>query len=165
MSGLSSDAVDALRLISRSDEETRRLGQLLGEIIVTGTTVALSGDLGSGKTVFVQGLAKGLEVPEAYYVTSPTYTIMNEFPGRLRLFHVDLYRLTTPDEMEEIGLDELFSGTEVIAVEWPERLPHRFFGNHISVSFTVSGDDVREIILIPYGQAAADLIGKIKNRM
>ncbi len=165
MAEAASAGINALLVLSRSPQETRRLGQLLGQLLVAGTTVALAGDLGSGKTVFVQGLAQGLEVPPAYYITSPTYAIIHDYPGRLPLFHVDLYRLTSPEEMEDIGLCELFSERAVVALEWAERLPRRYFHEHLLVVLKILTEDVREITLIPYGQAAADLIGEIKKRM
>ena len=92
---------------THSVEETRAFGERLGRHIIAGTTIALTGDLGSGKTAFVQGIARGLHVPAEYYITSPTFTLINEYPGRLRLHHVDLYRIEDPTEIEEIGLHEI----------------------------------------------------------
>ncbi len=164
MEGLRSDTINSgLSVLSRSADDTRRLGHLMGERLSQGTILALHGELGSGKTAFVQGLATGLEVPDTYYVVSPTYTIMNEYPGRCRLLHVDLYRISMPGEIEDIGLDDAVTGREVVAVEWPERMPDGFWTIHIGVFFTIMDDNHREITLIPYGQASADLIGEIKN--
>jgi tRNA threonylcarbamoyladenosine biosynthesis protein TsaE len=80
-------------MTTRSPEDAHYLGKTIGRQINAGTVIALTGDLGSGKTTMVQGLARGLEVPEDYYITSPTYTLINEYPGRHSLYHVDLYRL------------------------------------------------------------------------
>ena len=96
-----------IRITTRSAAQTRKLGHCLGRAIHQATVIALTGDLGSGKTAFVQGLAKGLNVSEKYYITSPTFTIINEYPGRLCLFHVDLYRIAHLAELEEIGLEEI----------------------------------------------------------
>ena len=84
-----------INIETKSVADTQRLGQQIGRLINEPTTIALIGDLGSGKTAFVQGLARGLEVPSTYYITSPTFTLVNEYPGRLPLYHIDLYRLET----------------------------------------------------------------------
>ena len=124
-------------------EETSALGYELGTLVGPGTVILLSGELGSGKTTFVQGLAKGLGVPESYYVTSPSYTIINEYPGRVPLCHMDLYRISEPDELRDIGVDDIFNGNGVIAVEWPERLPHGTYHAHIRVEIAVLKGDSR----------------------
>ena len=81
-----------MKLTTHSLDETLSLGINIGKMLNAGAIIALTGDLGSGKTSFVQGLAKGLDVSERYYITSPTFTLINEYPGRYRLFHIDLYR-------------------------------------------------------------------------
>ncbi|PLX83621.1 MAG: tRNA (adenosine(37)-N6)-threonylcarbamoyltransferase complex ATPase subunit type 1 TsaE [Desulfuromonas sp.] len=106
-----------------SPEETRRLGQLLGELIAGPQRIYLRGDLGAGKTCFVQGLARGLGVSPAEPVTSPSYTLMNAYSGRLQLFHFDLYRLAHPEDLEDLDLTEYLHGTGVAVVEWAERMP------------------------------------------
>jgi len=105
-------------LLTSSEEETEELGERLSRRLVGGELVTLHGGLGAGKTVVVRGMARGLGVPCG--VCSPTYTLVNEYPGgRLPLYHVDLYRLGGAAEVEGLGLDEcLESG--VVAVEWPE---------------------------------------------
>ena len=110
-------------IITNSPEETQNLGIKIGKLVECGTVIALTGDLGSGKTAFVQGLARGLEISEDYYITSPTFTIINEYPGRCRLFHVDLYRVNDPEELENIGLRDIVNGIGVTAIEWADLLP------------------------------------------
>ncbi|WP_054696348.1 tRNA (adenosine(37)-N6)-threonylcarbamoyltransferase complex ATPase subunit type 1 TsaE [Desulfosarcina cetonica] len=105
-----------------SAEQTIAFGERLGRRIDGPLVLFLYGDLGSGKTAFAQGLARGLGVPATCHVTSPTYTLVNEYPGRLPFFHVDLYRLHEPVDPEEIGLREIFDEAGVVAVEWPGRL-------------------------------------------
>ncbi len=109
-------------LLTRSESETLEAARALGRRLAPGTTVLLFGDLGAGKTVFVRGLAEGLGLdPEA--VTSPTFTIVQEYRGDGRtLQHVDLYRLT-PAEVADLGLEDLTGPTTVMAIEWAERLP------------------------------------------
>ncbi|MDM8550203.1 tRNA (adenosine(37)-N6)-threonylcarbamoyltransferase complex ATPase subunit type 1 TsaE [Desulfobacterales bacterium HSG2] len=125
--------------------ETRELGKKIGTSLTAGTILALTGDLGSGKTSFVQGLARGLGVPDEYYITSPTYTLINEYPGRCPLFHVDLYRLEGPDDAEEIGLSEILCSDGVVAIEWAERLSGETLGEHIAIDFEILDDESRKI--------------------
>lgn len=124
-------------------EETHALGKELGSLVPAGTVICLCGDLGSGKTSFVQGLALGLGVPEEYYVTSPSYTLINEYPGRVTLYHLDLYRLSDAEELRDIGIEEILSGQGVVAIEWPDKLPAGTFDEHIRISISISRDDTR----------------------
>jgi tRNA threonylcarbamoyladenosine biosynthesis protein TsaE len=105
--------------LTTSEEETSAVGARLGESLRAGDVVLLYGDLGAGKTAFVRGLAQGLGAPEDE-VTSPTFTIVQEYPGRVTLFHVDLYRLEAR-EVDDLGLEELVLGDGVVAIEWAER--------------------------------------------
>ncbi len=105
---------------SDSEDETRALAARLAGAFVGGEVIGLRGDLGAGKTVFVQGLAQGLGVREP--ATSPSFVIVHCHLGRLHLWHVDLYRLD-PDQVEGIGLDDLIGADSVVAIEWAERLP------------------------------------------
>ena len=120
--------------------------------------LGLSGDLGSGKTAFVQGLAVGLEVPDEYYITSPTFTLINEYPGRLPLFHIDLYRLDGICDLEDIGLDELFYDQAVLAIEWAEKMSDDLPAEHLTMIFEIADNDCRKISLIAYGHNAVNLI-------
>lgn len=107
--------------------------------------MALSGDLGSGKTSFVQGLARGLEVPDNYYITSPSYTLINEYPGRFPLFHVDLYRILDIMELEDIGFYEILDGNVVVAIEWADRIGKGLLPGPINIHFEITGDETRKI--------------------
>ncbi|TWI71667.1 tRNA threonylcarbamoyladenosine biosynthesis protein TsaE [Desulfobotulus alkaliphilus] len=107
---------------SRSPEESFRLAESLGLRIHSPCRIALSGDLGAGKTHFVQGLASGLGVAEGSYVTSPSYALIHSYDARLPLHHADLYRLSHSDEVFDIGLYELMASEAVTVVEWAERM-------------------------------------------
>jgi len=130
-----------------SEVETAAMGQRLAEALAPGDVVLLYGDLGAGKTAFVKGLAEGLDVPRDE-VSSPTFTLIQEYRGgRLPLFHVDLYRLDDPREIEDLGLDEI-AGEGVLAIEWAEKLemaarlkPSRY----IAVRLTHGDGDTRTI--------------------
>jgi tRNA threonylcarbamoyladenosine biosynthesis protein TsaE len=148
---------------TRSPEETRALGEQIGRVLIPGDVLALTGDLGSGKTCFIQGLAVGLEVPGTYYVTSPSYTLINEYPGRLPLFHVDLYRIVDAEELEEIGFVELFSGNGATAIEWADRFPGELPIDRLSLRFTITSENCREIRLEADGHRARDLLKRIEN--
>jgi tRNA threonylcarbamoyladenosine biosynthesis protein TsaE len=143
---------------THSPDETRQLGKKIGNLLNQPIVIALIGGLGCGKTVFVQGLAEGLEVPAEYYITSPTFTLINEYPGRLRLLHVDLYRLDDLSDFEDIGLDEIFQDQAVIAVEWADKMADAFSGDCLSLNFEIIHDEVRKISLIGYGQNGIVLI-------
>lgn len=143
--------------------ETQNLGKTIGRLLEIPLVIALSGDLGSGKTVLVKGLAQGLEVPTEYYVTSPTFTIINEYPGRYQLFHVDLYRLNDTTDLEDIGWSELLSKNAVIAIEWADKLTAGIFDDYLAVNLEISSDRDRRICLIGYGQNGINLIKKLEK--
>ena len=147
-----------LNLTTHSPEETNNLGQKIGSFIAGPVLLALSGDLGSGKTVFVQGLAGGLDVPSEFYITSPTFTLVNEYPGRLHLFHIDLYRLDHHGDLDDIGLYDILSQKAVVAIEWAEKLPDDLMATGLALSFGIINDKTRKINVIAYGHEAAGLI-------
>ena len=151
-------AIQNIQITTRSASETHDLGRTLGAAIEQPIIMALSGDLGSGKTAFVQGLAKGLDVSEKYYVTSPTFTLINEYPGRYPLYHVDLYRIEHLIELDDIGLDEVLLTDAVIAIEWAEKLSKDALSNHLQLQFLITGESARRIELFSYGQPAANLL-------
>ena len=146
------------QITTHTSDETHKLGKTIGQWIDHPLVIGLSGDLGSGKTAFVQGLAEGLEVPGHYYITSPTFTLVNEYPGRFSLFHIDLYRLDGKNDLEDIGLDELLCDQAVIAIEWADKMSDDLPAEHLDMSFEIAGDDYRKISLNAYGHTAVNLI-------
>ena len=152
----------ALTVVSHSPRETMKLGQKIGRRLNRGLVLFLDGDLGSGKTAFAQGLARGLGVPKACPVTSPTYTLVNAYEGRSPFYHVDLYRLPEPVDPEEIGLVELFDSDAVVAVEWSGRLhPSDHPQSRLELHFAVTGDHSRKVSIIAYGLDPTDLLKDI----
>ena len=147
-----------IQITSKSVEETRLVGEKIGRRLSSGLLIVLIGDLGSGKTAFVQGLAKGLEVSEKYYITSPTYTIINSYPGRLTLFHVDLYRLENPDDFENIGLYDIINDRHIVAVEWGEKLAGENFPELLEVKLDIMENDARFISMGASGSEADNII-------
>ena len=135
-----------MEYITNSPEETEALGQKLGAVLKPGALIAYRGDLGAGKTAFTRGLARGLG--SAMSVTSPTYTIVNEYTdGRLPLFHFDMYRLSSSDELWDIGWEDYLERGGVCAVEWSENVPEAFDGTEIRVTIRKAGDTAREITI------------------
>jgi len=130
---------------SRSERDTAAIGREIGSTLVAGDVVLLHGDLGAGKTAFVRGLAEGLGVP-GDEVSSPTFTLVQEYRGgRLPLFHVDLYRLTDPREIDDLGLDEI-AEDGVLAIEWAERHPRPPRGV-VRVRIDHAGEMERRIVI------------------
>jgi len=127
--------------------ETEALGQRLGQWLMPGTVIAYTGDLGAGKTAFTRGLARGLEIPER--ITSPTFTIVNEYEGgRLPLFHFDMYRLGSSDELFDIGWEDYLIRGGVCAVEWSENVDDVLDDETIRIDIRRgSHDDERRITI------------------
>ena len=148
-----------MKILSSSDRETRALGTKLGNIIKTKISIALHGPLAAGKTTFVQGLARGLDIPDSYYITSPTYNIINEYPGRLKLYHMDLYRLGNDEELDYLGFDEIAaSENAVLVVEWPDIMGKNRLAFDIDIYFSADRDFNRNISLIAYGLEGINLL-------
>ena len=143
-----------MQFITNAPEETEALGEKLAKLLRPGTVLAYLGDLGAGKTAFTRGLARGLGCRET--VTSPTYTIVNEYlGGRLPLFHFDMYRLTSSDDLWDIGWEDYLDRQGVCAVEWSENVPEAMTGA-LTVRIEKLGDTVRRIT-IDGGAEYADL--------
>jgi len=136
-----------------SMDETHRIGVLLGERFEAGTVLLLKGDLGVGKTCLVRGIAEGIGVDAEQSVTSPSYALVHEYSGRLRLFHVDLYRIGYAD-LEDIGFFDLPVEEGVLAVEWAERLPEDAFADRIEVVFDIQDDESRIIDISGRGETS-----------
>ena len=143
-----------MEYITNSPEETEKVGAALGEILNPGTVIAYRGDLGAGKTAFTRGLARGLGYAEP--VTSPTYTIVNEYlGGRLPLFHFDMYRLSSSDDLWDIGWDDYLDRSGVCAVEWSENVADAL-EDAILITIHKTGENSRRIE-IEGGENLADL--------
>jgi tRNA threonylcarbamoyladenosine biosynthesis protein TsaE len=141
-----------------SADETSALGARLGRLLQPGDFIALTGELGAGKTQFARGVARGLDVDPALPVTSPTYTLMNVLPGRVVLYHFDLYRLSGDDDAAELGFAEYFHGRGVCIVEWAERLALELPGELLTVHFQHGGDDTRRIEFTALGPRYLELM-------
>lgn len=133
--------------LTKSSEETESLGRRLGEILAPPALLLLSGDLGAGKTCFVRGLARGLEVAADEPVTSPTYALMHLYQGRHDLYHFDLYRLSGWTDLLEIGFDEYVESGKIVVVEWSERAAGAGLEG-LEISFSLLDENSRSIEVI-----------------
>jgi tRNA threonylcarbamoyladenosine biosynthesis protein TsaE len=149
-------------VITSSPEQTWEIGRLLGILLEAGDTVCLYGDLGAGKTNFAYGIARGLDVQEQY-ITSPTFTFVNEYQGRVPLYHLDLYRLKGPDELEGIGFDEYLESDGVTVIEWAERAEDELPEESLSVYFSFVGETSREIGFRGEGERYEKLAAQLKQ--
>jgi len=135
--------VERIEFISRSPSDTLDIGEHIGGSSKIGDVFLLYGELGAGKTQFVKGLAKGLEVPDWEYVVSPSFTLLNTYAGKCGLCHVDLYRLEIVDT-GDLGIEE-YLDEGIVAVEWAEK--SSWWDNAVKVSIGVAGDEERKIVL------------------
>jgi len=132
-----------MTILTKNEAETEAAGAALGARIPDGAVVALYGGLGAGKTAFVRGMARGMGIDAR--VSSPTFTIVNEYLGVRELYHFDMYRLGGPDELFGIGWEDYLGRGGVCAVEWSENVSDAFEGDEITVRITRIGDTEREI--------------------
>lgn len=134
-----------MTIITTCEKETEQAGAQLSAALPDGSVVALYGDLGAGKTAFVRGMARGLGIESD--VCSPTFTIVNEYHGKRQLFHFDMYRLSSSDELFDIGWEDYLSRGGICAVEWSEKVSDAFEGNEISVLIEKLSDSERRITI------------------
>jgi tRNA threonylcarbamoyladenosine biosynthesis protein TsaE len=143
------------RFATTSADETQALAERLGRLAAAGDIIALAGDLGAGKTAFVQGLARGLDVRSAR-VASPSFTIVNEHAGRLPLIHADLYRLADPEELEELGFRDYLGRGAVVAVEWFEQAPAALPRERLEIRLVATAPETRELEVRAIGVTAIE---------
>ncbi len=154
-----------LTFLSASDQETIRLGQRLGALLAQGDVVALVGELGSGKTWFTKGLALGLGVNPDTIITSPSFTLVNEYKARYTFYHMDLYRLESLPELLSAGLEEYLHNGGVVVLEWADRWPEILPEQRLEVAFAIIDDCRREITLSGHHPRAVKIIESIQQEM
>lgn len=157
------DAIENLRFTSCSPSQTAALGCGLGRVLKPGDIICLEGDLGAGKTCLARGIARGLGVDEAS-VSSPTFVLAQEYRGRVKVYHLDLYRLTSSDEVEEAGLDEYIWGEGVAIIEWPEVYTPLQEHDRLVVKIMYEPAELRrELVFAPHGERYRRLLEEMRT--
>lgn len=152
---------DTLDFISHSEAQTRRLGARLAAFLNPGDVIALIGDLGSGKTRWVQGLCKGLGVTDP--VISPTFTLVNEYQGLYPVYHIDLYRLDDAAETATFGLEDYLYGSGITVIEWADRIKTLLPDEFLAVELHHLEETKRRVVLRPHGQRFMTLLEAFKQ--
>lgn len=151
-----------LKIITKSAEQTYKLGESLGKTLQQGDIICLTGDLGAGKTAFTKGIGSGLDVQE--FITSPTYTIINEYDGRIPLFHFDVYRLEGVEEMYELGYEEYFFGDGAVVIEWADIVQDIIPQERLWITILRGKEeDTREIIFDDSGERYQNVIKELEQ--
>ena len=149
-----------LRLHTATPEETEALGRRLGGLLRAGDVIALSGDLGAGKTVLARGIAAGAGA--AGHVASPTFTFLREYHGPVTIYHADLYRLDRPQQLEDLGLDEILDGNGIVVLEWAEKARPLLPPEHLWITIRfMNSEDTRQLAFSPKGARYVEIIEKL----
>jgi tRNA threonylcarbamoyladenosine biosynthesis protein TsaE len=146
-----------LILTASTAADLQAIGARLGRALAAGDVLALVGPLGAGKTTFVQGMARGLDVPAERHVASPTFALVNEHPGRVPLVHADLYRINDARELDELGLGDAFDRAAV-AIEWLDRFPDAAPRERLTIEIAIAPDGGRTLTFRPTGARAEMLV-------
>ncbi|NTV14853.1 MAG: tRNA (adenosine(37)-N6)-threonylcarbamoyltransferase complex ATPase subunit type 1 TsaE [Desulfobulbaceae bacterium] len=144
--------ITSLNLTLPSLAATARLGCHLGELLQPGDLILLTGPLGAGKTTLTQAIGQGCGVPTDCYITSPTFSLLHEYPGRLPLYHLDLYRLGSEEEIEELGFLDYLYGQGATVIEWPDRLGRLRPASYLELELAYAGETGRTAQLTAMGE-------------
>jgi tRNA threonylcarbamoyladenosine biosynthesis protein TsaE len=150
-------------LMSRSAAQTRSLGKKLGSLLAGGELIGLAGELGSGKTCFVRGLAKGLNVDENTWLRSPTFTLINEYKGRVPIYHIDLYRVSDPAALATLELAEYLESDGVAVIEWFDYLPREEAPEHLRILFEHAGRSERKLTFTAQGESYLPIVEQLQK--
>lgn len=149
--------------ISRNESETDALGQMLAECFVPGLVVSLNGNLGAGKTRLVQAVSVGMGI-EREEVTSPTFTLIQEYSGRIPLYHFDTYRLDDEDQFWELGIDEIFEREAVSLVEWGDRFVHSLPSDHLRIQIEIETPEQRKLLFESRGPLSEQVLKALQEK-
>jgi tRNA threonylcarbamoyladenosine biosynthesis protein TsaE len=147
-----------MRLRIESEEAMRAWGRRLGEMLRAGDVVGLTGPLGAGKTTLAQGIAVGLGVTEP--VSSPTFTLVQEYAGRVTVYHLDVYRLRSLDELWDLSFDDLRAAPSVLLIEWPERIAPALPPDRLEIAITPDGD-ARDMTVTAMGHRGQEIVARL----
>jgi tRNA threonylcarbamoyladenosine biosynthesis protein TsaE len=130
---------------TRSASETIRVGKSIGSRLLPGDAVALVGELGAGKTQLIKGLAAGMGIKNSIYVSSPSFKLINEYPGKITFYHIDLFRLRGEKDAEELGLDDYFQSRGITAIEWADKIPSLLPEEILWIEIRYTGENLRSL--------------------
>ncbi len=150
---------------SQRTSETVRIGKSMGHLLLPGDVIALAGELGSGKTQLVKGLATGAGLGKPEDISSPSFTLINEYAGKVCFYHIDLYRLGSEKEVEDLGLDDYFQGRGITAIEWADRIPSLLPREILWINMGYIGKDTRSIEMIGRGNRYLNLVDRIQSHV
>jgi len=144
--------VEKVVLQTQSTSETIRIGKSIGSLLLPGDVVALVGELGTGKTQLIKGLAVGVGVGKPTYISSPSFTLINEYAGKVLFYHIDLFRMKSEKEAEELGLEEYFQGGGITAIEWADKIPSLLPQEMLWIHIRYTGKHTRSFEIIAKGK-------------
>jgi tRNA threonylcarbamoyladenosine biosynthesis protein TsaE len=150
-----------MKLTSHSPEETQRFGKELGHLARAGDVILLAGNLGAGKTCLTQGIAWGLNIDG--YARSPSFVVMNEYRGRLPMYHIDLYRLDNIAEIADLGLDDYLYGKGLCVVEWADKALDLMPPQNLLIKIDLLGENERKLELTPHGRKYVEMLTNFKQ--
>lgn len=152
------------KILSRSWRQTMNVGRKLGKLAQGGEIIGLIGELGAGKTCFVRGVTEGADVDKETWVRSPTFTLINEYQGRLPVYHIDLYRVGDRAEFEGLNLREYLYADGISLIEWFEYLPAQEVDEYLEVKIAHAGANQREILMVAHGERYDRLVEEMSGK-
>ncbi len=148
---------------TQTTSETIRIGISIGSWLRPGDVVALVGELGAGKTHLIKGLASGVGIRNANYIASPSFTLINEYPGKISFYHIDLFRLEREKEAEELGLEDYFQGGGITAIEWADKIPTLLPKEMLLIHIAYKGKKSRSLEITGKGKRYLNLVHQIQS--
>jgi len=143
--------------------ETVRIGKSIGSRLLPGDVVALVGELGAGKTQFIKGLAAGVGIGKPAYISSPSFKLINEYPGKITLYHIDLFRLEGEKEAEELGLEDYFQGRGITAIEWADKISSLLPEEILWIEIHYTGENTRSLEISGKGKRYEGLVKELSK--
>jgi len=148
---------------TKSSAETIRIGKSIGSRLLPGDVVALMGELGAGKTQLIKGIATGVGVGKPTYISSPSFTLINEYPGRIPFYHIDLFRLGWEKEAEELGLEDYFQSEGITVIEWADKIPSLLPKEMLLIHIVYTGKNKRFLEITGKGKRDLNLVDQIQS--
>lgn len=150
-----------MKFILENREKTKKFGEFLGSILKKGDVICLNGDLGTGKTTMSKSIGLGMGIND--YITSPTFTIINEYYGSLNLYHFDTYRLSSDADVEYLGFDEYFYGDGVCIIEWADRIKDALPEDYIEINLNRIDEEKRDVEIVAVGKRSQEILKELED--